>query len=161
MRGPIFLMLLLAGCAGQTPDTPSLLPRAIETRSDAEPVRDLPPVHADAALDSKIAHLAADVAAAIRAHDAAMPGVTARLAVARAAHEGSEAWLDGQAALGTLGQARSAIDTALAGLESLAIERARAGDLPYPALDAAISTAQAASVRATADDVRLRVLLPG
>ena len=46
---------LLAGCSENRAQFPSLLPRAIETRDDAEPVHIPAPPAADPALDARLA----------------------------------------------------------------------------------------------------------
>ncbi len=137
-------LLLLSACASaDTINAPSLLPRPIESRRDAEPVSSVQTVAPDAGLDSRIAEQVAKFEAAARAFTAARPAVAAKVARARGAAEGSDRWLDGQSAIGELQQARTATDAAMADLESLAIDRGTAGALPYPALDAAIAAAQA------------------
>ncbi len=135
--------LILSACASAEPvNAPSLLPRAIEGRSDVEPTVSSATVAPDTALDSQIAERVAKFHAAARAFAAARPIVAAKVSKARGAAEGSDRWLDGQSAIGELQQARTATDAAMADLESLAIDRGAAGALPYPALDDAIATAQ-------------------
>lgn len=161
MIRPIFAALLLAGCAPTTDNAPSLLPRPIETRSDAEPVATTAPAAADPALDAEIARRVAAFDAAARAFDGAVPGVEAKLAAARGAAEGSERWLDGQSAIGDLQQLRAAAEAAMAEIEELAIVRATDGRLPYPALDGAIATAQGLLERQLAAENRLKALIGG
>ena len=152
--------LILAGCAaGIAPDAPSLLPRAIETRSDAEPVVTAPIVGTDAALDARIAERAAKFDAAAKAFVAVQPALTSKIERAKGAVEGSDRWLEGQSAIGELQQARTASDGAMADLEELAIERASAGNPPYPALEAAIATAQVELNRQAAIEARLKSVL--
>ena len=155
------LAVAVIGCASQPLNAPSLLPRAIENRSEAEAVRVPAPVVADAALDAEIARRSAAFDAAVRAYDAAVPATERKLQTGRSAAEGSERWLDAQTALAELGQARAAIDGALAAIEALAITRDAANDPPYPALDAALAVAQARFDAAAATDARLRAILPG
>ena len=152
--------LILTGCASQVSNAPSLLPRAIESRSDAEPVVTAGPIVADPALDAELARRVADFDAAARAYDAVVPAIERQLARSTTAREGTDAWLAGQAAIGELGQARSAIDTAFAQIEQLAITRGAAGEPPYPALDAALVAAQARFEASAATDARLRAMLP-
>lgn len=152
--------LILAGCAGATPpNAPSLLPRAIESRSDAEPVVPVQPVTADAALDARIAERVAAFETATAAFERSRASVAARVTRAKGAAAGSEPWLDGQAAIGELQQLRTATDGAIADLEALAIERAAAGAPPYPALDTAIATAQAELDRQAGIEAQLNTAL--
>ena len=152
---------LLAGCATlPAPNAPSLLPRAIETRSDAVPVATIAPPTVDAAFDPRIAERVAAVTTAAKAFDSAEPALSPKITRARGAVQGSERWLDAQSAFGELQQLRTATDGAMADLEALAIERASAGLLPYPALDAAIAAAQVTLDRQAAIENRLRAVLP-
>ena len=59
IRSPQILVLFapLAGCAVPDVSAPSLLPRPIEGRSEAEPERPAPVATPDPALDAKIAAL--------------------------------------------------------------------------------------------------------
>ncbi|WP_326524316.1 hypothetical protein [Sphingomonas sp.] len=144
-RTLIALPLLLAGCAGTVPDAPSLLPRPIESRGDAEPAAPAanPADTVDTALDAETARRVAAFDAAARAFSAAERDLAARIGRGKGAAEGSDRWLDGQAAIGELQQLRTATDSAMVDIEALAIERASAAKLPYPALEAAIAAAQA------------------
>ena len=65
------------------------------------------------------------------------------MAVARGVPEGSEAWLDAQAALSTLESLRAPTLIALADLEGMVIERGKAGQPPYPALESAVAATDA------------------
>lgn len=148
---PLLLVpLSLAGCATAPDNAPSLLPRAIERRSDAEPVRPAPVATPDATLDAEIARRGAAVDAAAAAFDAAVAATRPRLARGRGATEGSDAWIDAQAALGELDQASSNLDAALGDLEQLAAARAARLAAPYPALEARIAAAQTTLDRARA-----------
>lgn len=140
---PLILALPLAGCVQSDAKYPSLLPRAIESQSTAEPDRPVAPVAADPALDKKIAEITATLDGAQTAFAAAARDTEAKIAVARGLSEGSEPWIDAQVALGNLDMVRSQATDALAALEALAIERGRGGQPPYPALQAAIERATA------------------
>ena len=158
MRSPLLtLPLALAACAGTpSPNAPSLLPRAIESRSDAVAVAPEQAVSPDPALDARIAGRVAAFDTATKAFAAARPALATRIDRARGAAEGSERWIDGQAAVGELQQLRTAADGAMADLEELAIERASGGALPYPALDAEIAAAQAELDRQVAIEAELK-----
>ncbi|MEH3039302.1 MAG: hypothetical protein PGN21_04455 [Sphingomonas paucimobilis] len=136
---------LLSACAAPAGDYPSLLPRPIEKISLAEPVRPVPVATPDAALDAKIATLTREATGAKAAFDTAAARVGKTVGAAAGTAEGSERWLGAQVALAELDVARTAIDVPLAELERLAIDRAAAGAPPYPALDAALAKANAAS----------------
>ncbi|SOB88125.1 hypothetical protein SAMN06297144_3266 [Sphingomonas guangdongensis] len=150
------LLLALSACSGTGAGGPSLLPRAVETRSNAEPVRPAPVATPDAALDAQIAERshAFDRAADAFERQAAAIGPT--ITRARGAREGSEAWVAGQVALGELSEARAAVESAAAGLEELAIARESARAAPYTALDTALAAANARVERITAADAALR-----
>lgn len=134
---------LLSACGAPAGDYPSLLPRPIEKISLAEPVRPVPVATPDATLDAKIVTLTREAAAAKAAFDAAAARIGKTVDAASGSAEGSERWLGAQVALAELDVARTAIDEPLAELERLAIDRATAGQPPYPTLDVALAKANA------------------
>lgn len=138
---PVLFAALLSACATPRGEYPSLLPRPIERISLAEPMRPVPVATPDAALDAKITTLMRGIAAATTAFDAAVGRARPLVRAAAGAAQGSERWLGAQVALAELDVARTAIDTPLADLERLAIDRAAAGTPPYPTLDAALAKA--------------------
>jgi hypothetical protein len=142
---PVLFAALLSACAAPREDYPSLLPRPIEKISLAEPVRPIPVATPDATLDAKIATLARAVTTGTTAFDAAVARARPLVRAAAGAAEGSDRWLGAQVALAELDVARTTIDTPLADLERLAIDRAAAGAPPYPALDAALAKATEAA----------------
>jgi hypothetical protein len=162
MRCVLLLVpVALAGCT-QSPDRyPSLLPRPIETQSLAEPERLTAVATPDATLDARIA----EITGALQANDAefrkAAQEAEAKIAVARGLPEGSEGWLDAQAALSTLDTLRAPGVTGLADLERLATEHAASGRPPYPALDTAVSEAEAMSAAQAARITGLEKALAG
>ncbi|QIG80629.1 hypothetical protein G5C33_13115 [Sphingosinithalassobacter tenebrarum] len=137
----------LAGCADGTDRYPSLLPRDIEDQSLAEPKVPAPVATPDAALDTRIAELREQVDMAITAFDTAARGAESKVAVAAGTATGSDLWLDAQAALGILDSARGQTLDAAVTLDSLAIQRGLDGKPPYPALQTASETANAAAER--------------
>lgn len=159
MRSPILVplsvALLASGCAQERGNFPSLLPRAIEQRSDAEPERPVPVATPDPALDAQLTTLTAAVAEADAAFAKAAGAAEQRARAAKGAAEGSERWLDAQTALAEVDVARGAIQQPVAELEQLAIDRAVAGRPAYPALDAAL---EAARTRAAAQAERVRAI---
>ncbi|UZK66862.1 hypothetical protein [Sphingomonas sp. M1-B02] len=160
---PLTLLALisLAGCAQGTDRYPSLLPRPIETQSLSEPDVPTPVATADAALDRQLAEITASLQAANARFTSAARDAEAKIAVARGVPEGSEAWLDAQMALSTLDVLRAPISTIAADLEALAIERGRLGQPAYPAIDAAIAEAAAATKAQGARVTSLEAALSG
>jgi len=67
----LLLPIALAGCVAPNAHYPSLLPRPIETRDQAEPVRTPQVAVADPALDTQVAELSATLAASATAFGAA------------------------------------------------------------------------------------------
>jgi len=148
------LPLVLSACASQPVNAPSLLPRAIESRSESTPARD-ETVQDDPALNARIAQHVAAFDRAAAAFDSGVITLGRRIESGRGAAEGSERWLASQQAIGELQQLRTASEGAMADLEALAIARSGAGLLPYPALDAAIARAQTVIDWQTAEERRL------
>lgn len=137
--------LMLTGCIQSDDKYPSLLPREIESQSTAEPTRPPVAVAADPALDARIAELTGQLDKAQKDFSAAAQDAEAKVAVARGLPEGSEPWVNAQVALAALDALRGQATDILAALEQLAIERGRAGQPPYPALDMAITRARTLS----------------
>lgn len=138
-------LLTLSACAAPAGEYPSLLPRPIESMSLSEPVRPVPVATPDATLDTRVGALERAVGEATRAFDASVARARPVVRQAAGAAEGSERWLGAQVALAELDVARGAIDSPLGDLERLAVDRAAAGQPPYPTLDAALSRANAAA----------------
>lgn len=136
-------LIAASGCAADDTHYPSLLPRAIEKRSDAEPV-EMPAVATpDAALDAKLN--AAKGSLASTASDFAAGAERARTLAkaAKNAGVGSEPWLDAQTALAALDGFRAQSLSTLTELDQLAIDRAAKLLPAYPALDTQRAAAQA------------------
>jgi len=165
MHRPLILALalpaVLAGCTETDHRYPSLLPRAIETQSMAEPERPVAQATPDAALDARIATALATLDAASKDFTRTAQDAEARIAVARGLPEGSEGWLDAQAALTSAGAARVPASDTLADLERMAIDRGQAGEVPYPALDAAVARANAVTEAQAARIATLEAALAG
>lgn len=130
-----FVFLPLAGCSTADVSAPSLLPREIETRSEAEPERPVPVAAPDPALDAEIAGLAARRNKAIADFATADRVAAARLNAGARAAVGSDAWLDAQTALAALDTPRADLLAVVTELEQLAIARAAAGQPAYPGLE--------------------------
>jgi hypothetical protein len=144
MRSLLFVpVILLAGCTQATSRYPSLLPRPVEEKGFAEPERTVPVAAPDPALDARIAEIDKTLADHETRFTAAIREAEAKVAVARGVPEGSERWLDAQAALSVLDGFRAPIENAISDLETLASDRGQAGQPAYPALDSAIAAAEA------------------
>jgi hypothetical protein len=142
-RTLIFAVIALAGCTQTTTRYPSLLPRAIEKQPLAEPTPSVVEATPDPALDAQIAAIGARLREESMRFATAAQDAEAKVAVARGVAEGSESWLDAQAALATLGAMRGPSAAALSELEELALNRGVSGAPAYPALDAAVEAARA------------------
>jgi hypothetical protein len=156
------LTLWLGGCAGaDTARYPSLLPRPIESRSDAEPAVAPPaPVVADPALDGKLADYAASLD---KTEKAFAPAADHAEALARAAHGdavGSDHWLDAQTALAQLDTYRSDLSAMLTDVEQIAIDRAAAGQPDYPAVEELRDKVKTAFDAETARITAIQDMLP-
>lgn len=158
-RLSLLLFATLAGCTQSAGNFPSLLPRAIETRSNAEPVRPAPVVKPNAVLDAKVAELSAQAETAYKNFTQAAQAAEARIAVARGTARGSEPWLNAQTALADLDGTRTGVLSALADLERLTIDRGVAGEPPYPALEKAVAAARAHATEAEQRSTALEAAL--
>lgn len=146
--------IALSACSTAGDGYPSLLPRPIEGRSDAEPVRPDPVATPDTALNARIEdQVAAAKAIATRFRALALE-TESRIAVARGVAVGSESWIAAQTGLADLDRTRGETVQIVSGLELTAAARIQAGEPAYPALDTAIDTiakdaaAQAERIRA-------------
>lgn len=156
------LTLSIGGCAGgDTAHYPSLLPRPIETRSDAEPAA-APPVAAvaDPALDAKLAGYATSFDKTDKAFAPAADRAEAAARAAQGQAVGSDHWLDAQTALAELDTYRSDLSAMLTDIEQLAIDRAAAGQPDYPALEELRDKVKAASDAESARIAAIQVMLP-
>ena len=144
MRRTIYLaalalpMGLLAACTTTDGGYPSLLPRPIESRDDAEPARPDPVALPDSLLDARINRQREAAADAAKRFQAATLTAESRVAVARGVPTGSEAWVAAQSALADLDSIRGETVQLVTELEQEASARAQAGTPAYPALNAAI-----------------------
>ncbi|MBA4048070.1 MAG: hypothetical protein C0476_05955 [Sphingomonas sp.] len=135
--------LLLGGCAQSGNRFPSLLPRAIEVRDDAEPMAAAPVIVPDAALDAGVDAAATDLAIIKSRFEAGAARAENLVAAARGQAAGSTAWLDAQSGLADLDVLRADVSSAMSDLDRLAIDRAAAGSAPYPALEGLRNDARA------------------
>ena len=138
---------LLSACANGQDNFPSLAPRDIERPDAPIPTPSPTPVADDAALDAQIGEKAAAFDRAVAAFDTAADKARPLVTRGRGASVGSGAWIAAQTALADLDTARSQMLAPLADLEAIAIDRAQAGDPPYPALEEALTKAEAADAK--------------
>jgi hypothetical protein len=156
---PAALLLALAGCAADVTRYPSLAPRAVEKAGFVEPVAPVAVATPDAALDSRLAGLAARLDA-IAAGFAGAATVAERAAVAaRGKPAGSEAWLDAQTALAQLDDWRAQASGLATDVEQVAIERGAALAPDYPALAALAARVDADAARQDQTIARLQAML--
>ncbi|TKD50142.1 hypothetical protein [Sphingomonas baiyangensis] len=140
----LLLLLATAGCSAPDDRYPSLLPRAIEKTSFADPVRPVRESAPDPALELKIGEQQAALAEAVRTFDAASARAQTLATRAAGAAAGSEPWIEAQVALAELDTLRSATAAVLGDTEKLATDRALSGQPAYPALDRLLSAQRAA-----------------
>ncbi|WP_010186981.1 hypothetical protein [Sphingomonas sp. PAMC 26605] len=156
------LTVLLAGCAAQTSTRyPSLLPRAIESRSDAEPETPIALADPEPSTDSALAELnktleqtATEFApAAVRAE---------RLAnAAKGDAPGGERWIAAQTALAELDGYRATTSATLSAVDTMASDRITAGKPEYPAIATLQTAAEAAFETQSARIAGIAAKLPG
>ncbi|AOH86016.1 hypothetical protein AWL63_20705 [Sphingomonas panacis] len=129
--------LLAGGCAQQTVSRyPSLQPRAIERRSDAESAEAAPAAATpDTALDAMLAAKAKTLADTDSAFAPAADSAERAARAARSDAVGSDRWIAAQTALAKLDAFRATTSAIVTDLDELAIGRARDAKPPYPALD--------------------------
>jgi hypothetical protein len=154
-------LLASAGCVQERAKTyPSLLPRTIESRSDAEPVAVAPVVEADPALDQVIATSLKTVETARKDFAIGATRAESTTRVAKGDAVGGDRWIEAQTALAELDIIHAQSLSIVTDLEQAALARAADGKPPYPALDSAHAVAQAELEAETATVARLQALLP-
>jgi hypothetical protein len=150
MRAPLLLLLgslVLGACSASLPDAPDLGPRPIEHRPILPPdAASEPQTAATPALASRLAALVADATAGHSRFEKEQAGLTATLARARGAAEGSEAWIAGQEALSALDAARAPVRDAANAIDALRVDPVYAGAEDRAAIEAA--AAQVAQIAA-------------
>ncbi|WP_156363737.1 hypothetical protein [Sphingomonas sp. Leaf357] len=155
------VILAVGGCVEKRSATyPSLLPRPIESRSDAEPVATVPVVEPDPALDTVVAKSLAAVETNKKDFAIAATRAESAAKVAKGDRVGGERWIEAQTALAELDIIHAQALSVVTDLEQAAIARAADGKPAYPSLDSAHLAAQAELQAETATVARLQVLLP-
>jgi len=153
--------LLLMGCAEYAKGRfPSLQPRPIESRSDAEPVVETPAAAPDPTLDAKAAEAKTKIAATHAGFATAAARATSAAAAAKGDGAGGERWIAAQSALADLDVYRADSSTLLTDLQEASLQRAAGGQPPYPALEDAVIAAQAELDAETAAIGTLSAQLP-
>lgn len=144
---PLLLALATASCAAPAANdrSPSLLPRPIETRSDAEPVTAPVAATPEPATDATVAKLRTTLEQTNATFATKARDVEHAAAAARGDAVGGERWITAQAALAELDALHATTSSTLTEIDDLAIARASDGKPAYPALDALRGAAQAAS----------------
>jgi hypothetical protein len=154
-------VLLLMGCAEYAKGRfPSLQPRPIESRSDAEPAVEVPVVAPDSGLDAKAADAKTKIAATHAAFATAAAKATSAAAAAKGDSVGGDRWIAAQSALADLDVYRADSSTLVTDLQEASLERAANGQPPYPALEDAVTAAQAELDAETAAIGTLSARLP-
>ena len=132
----------LAACTQAPGAYPSLGKRPIESRPDAVAETPAAAPVPDAALDTRIAQLSAQVDSAHQAFAVAADKAEAAARRPGARQVGSDAWVGATAALAEVETHRSDTQSSATELERAMTDRGVAGLPPYPALDAAYQRAQ-------------------
>ncbi|MEG3122674.1 hypothetical protein [Sphingomonas sp. GB1N7] len=154
-------ILAVGGCVEKRSATyPSLLPRPIESRSDAEPAVVAPVVEPDPALDKIIATSLAGVETNKKDFAIAATRAESAAKVAKGDKVGGDRWIEAQTALADLDIIHAQALSVVTDLEQAAIARAADGKPAYPTLDSAHALAQAELEAETATVARLQGLLP-
>ena len=164
MKHPIllaFLALFAAGCAEHSATGyPSLLPRPIELRSDAEPAAVPDTAAPDSTLDSRLTDFKASIERVATAFAPAADRAEQTARGARSDGVGSERWIGAQTALAELDGYRADTSAIVTDLEQLAIARAAELKPSYPALEAVRATAEAQLAAQTARIAAIQAMLP-
>lgn len=122
---PLLTVLALAACTAPTGDFPSLAPRPVEQRDDAEPATpSATPAPADTALAARLAKILADARKGEADFTAALPTAERTVSAARGAGPSSDGWIAAQAQLSGLNSARAPTASAMAEINSLYVSLA-------------------------------------
>lgn len=156
------LAVAVAGCVAQSSTHyPSLLPRAIETRGDAEPEVAPVAVAPDPVVDATLAELRATLDETIAAFTPAAAMADKLATAANGDPAGGERWIAAQTALGGLDGYRATTSSIVSDLDRMALDRAADGKPDYPAIATLQATAQAALDAQAARIAAIGERLPG
>lgn len=156
------LAVVLAGCAAPSATRyPSLLPRAIETRSDAEPETPVALADPEPSTDSALADLHKTLDRTI-ADFAPAAARAERLAnAAKGDAPGGERWIAAQTALAELDGYRATTAATLSAVDTMASDRITTGKPEYPAIATLQAAAQTAFETQSARITAISTKLPG
>lgn len=156
------LALFAAGCAAQTSTRyPSLLPRAIETRSDAEPEVAIAIAEPEPTTDAELGDLRKQLDAAVAAFNPAADTADRLTRAAKGDAVGGERWIAAQVALGSLDGLRATTSSLVSDVDALALARSADGKPEYRALTTLHADAQAALDAQAARIADIGARLPG
>ena len=154
--------LFMGGCAEDSAEHyPSLLPRPIESRSNAEPVA--PPsavATPDAPTDAKLAALRTTLSDSATAFAPAADRAEQAAKAAKGAAAGSEAWITAETVLAELDGYRATTSATLTDIEEMAIDRAAAIQPAYPGIEALRTAADAQLTAQSARIAAIQAMLP-
>lgn len=161
-RWALVLMLGAGGCAAPVAGGryPTLLPRAVETRGEAEAVAEPAVATPDPATDAAIARLRHTLTETTTAFSAVAAAAERAATAAKGDAVGGERWIAAQAALADLDALRATTSATLTDIDDLAAARLGEGKPPYPALEVLQGEAQAASDDQAARIAALQARLP-
>jgi len=156
--------LFMGGCAEDSAKHyPSLLPRPVESRSNAEPVAP-PPVEVvvtpDAPTDAKLATLKTTLGESATAFAPAADRAEQLAKAAKGQPAGSEAWITAETALAELDTYRATTSAALTDIEEMAIDRAAALQPAYPGIEALRTAADAQLTAQSTRIAAIQAMLP-
>lgn len=152
---------LLAGCARDETDYPSLLPRAIEKRGFDEPTAAVPaPAVADPALEGQVTASRGKLDAVTHGFDADAARADKAAGAAGARTVGSEAWITAQTALAALDDRRAQTSEIATSVDALVRTRIETTGTPYPALEALRARTESEGARQSARIAAIGARLP-
>jgi hypothetical protein len=155
------LTAILGGCAAQSATRyPSLLPRAIESRSDAEPEVPIALAEPEPSTDATLAALRKTLDDTVAHFAPAAVKATHLADAAKGQAAGSESWIAAQTALADLDGYRATTSATLTDVDTLASARAADGKPDYPALTSFHAKVQAAFDAQTAQIAAISAKLP-
>ena len=158
----LLMSLAVVGCAAQPSGRyPSLLPRTIETRSDAEPEVAIAIAEPDPTIDAALPDFRKTIEATIADFTKAAQTADRLATIAKGDPVGGERWIAAQTALAELDGHRATMSSALTDLDALALNRAAEGKPEYSALTALRDTAQTAFDGQAARIAAIAGRLPG
>ncbi len=121
----LFATFALGACTAPNGSFPSLAPRPVEQRSDAEPAPpSITPGPVDTALSADLKKMLADARKGDADFSAALPATERAVSAARGASPSSESWIAAQTQLSGLDATRAPTASAMAAIDSLYVSLA-------------------------------------